>query len=839
MEPALETSSPGRNTAVTVLRSLQTGDHFAVVSPQRRADTLLIRIDPIDGRLVFDWRQQVHVFASEAVALSHLRAFGDLDVCCRAVNILGYAALSDVAVMLLATRVRPAVTLPGGHKIMTVSESQWLRIPIQGRGEPLSREELRKLDSLTEFPIDGAHFFCETADITRPFPSDAEPTDPSWEWVWNRWLTHPFRSIGLHDICPHLQQGMAEARVLRDVEGRGWVMTEISRRSRLHPGTRYLARGLNDMASAGNEIECEQLVWPEIKSVSKPVKWSSFVWRRGSVPIWWGVEIKNSGVGEAEIWVNTSHTYRGSGKYFKRLQRRYVPHFEGKEDLTAEERAAAVPVTCVNLLRCAMGKSELLLSEHFHEAVRRIRRLEPDRQLMVLNFDWHSTVRSLGEASAVEGLWSLLESIQPQAGVSCGTVTPGPLGAAERADAGSMKTPWPGGWHVRWERQQYGVLRFNCADSLDRTNIASYFAATQSLVEQAKVCGLCIVARSSPVRQAGGRQAMGGRTPSTGSLGAFSKVLPRSLAKSMDSMTSRISRSAGGPKANAAAQGGPDEQQALRERQPASDRADPPAALPPGWESRTDPITGRTFYIDHNNKVTTWRCPAPVPSEPEPEEPSGDAELGSEGGGPSDVDAEPMAQPLPVPASTLPEWGLYGWNVLQVKAHLLPEVVTAQAELFLINGDLQAMFYTASRAMHSQSICLLEGRRNRLNRTTGMGAAINAGLAVQRRFANLMQDESRMAQLEVFLGLKMDKHFPSVPPYEEPILPDDVSDIDDDEGLLVGESSGGRHSQMSAGAAAKAERAAAMAFTAASQATAAADAVAPLGTGSLSPESLI
>eukprot|EP00951_Prasinocladus_malaysianus_P003133 scaffold22234_cov27-Prasinocladus_malaysianus.AAC.2 len=50
----------------------------------------------------------------------------------------------------------------------------------------------------------------------------------------------------------------------------------------------------------------------------------SFVWRRGSVPIWWGVEIKNSGVGEAEIWVNTTHTYRGSSKYFKRLQQRYV-----------------------------------------------------------------------------------------------------------------------------------------------------------------------------------------------------------------------------------------------------------------------------------------------------------------------------------------------------------------------------------------------------------------------------------------------------------------------------------------------------------------------------------
>lgn len=67
---------------------------------------------------------------------------------------------------------------------------------------------------------------------------------------------------------------MMEARTLADVEGRRWVLAEISRRSRLHPGTRYLARGLNDQASAGNEIECEQLVWRLPKTGQEPVQWS-------------------------------------------------------------------------------------------------------------------------------------------------------------------------------------------------------------------------------------------------------------------------------------------------------------------------------------------------------------------------------------------------------------------------------------------------------------------------------------------------------------------------------------------------------------------------------------
>lgn len=69
-------------------------------------------------------------------------------------------------------------------------------------------------------------------------------------------------------------QGMAEARQLTDVRGKSWVLTEISRRSRLHPGTRYLARGLNEQASAGNEIECEQLVWQLPCAADDLVRWS-------------------------------------------------------------------------------------------------------------------------------------------------------------------------------------------------------------------------------------------------------------------------------------------------------------------------------------------------------------------------------------------------------------------------------------------------------------------------------------------------------------------------------------------------------------------------------------
>jgi hypothetical protein len=52
----------------------------------------------------------------------------------------------------------------------------------------------------------GAHYFCETIDLTRPFPSYRPVTKPSWEFVWNKWLTASFRGIGLDFLCPALLQ---------------------------------------------------------------------------------------------------------------------------------------------------------------------------------------------------------------------------------------------------------------------------------------------------------------------------------------------------------------------------------------------------------------------------------------------------------------------------------------------------------------------------------------------------------------------------------------------------------------------------------------------------------
>ena len=94
--------------------------------------------------------------------------------------------------------------------------------------------------------------------------------------------------------------------------GQKYTLALLARRSCLHPGMRYIARGLNSLGSPGNEIECEQIVWTQPASLESPLRWSSYVWRRGTVPIWWGVELKSGGVGEATIVIPSPTPYRGT-----------------------------------------------------------------------------------------------------------------------------------------------------------------------------------------------------------------------------------------------------------------------------------------------------------------------------------------------------------------------------------------------------------------------------------------------------------------------------------------------------------------------------------------------
>jgi len=269
--------------------------------------------------------------------------------------------------------------------------------------------------------------------------------------------------------------------------------------------------------------------------------------------------------------------------------------------------------------------------------------------LRVLNFDWHANTKALGETGTIKGLWMSIRSMLKEVGFNSGSFK-----CAQAGSGGSA----PRAFGFSFDQKQQGVLRYNCADSLDRTNVASFFGVVPVLMQQCRKLGLDLV----------------------------KKNLPEGAELS----------------------------------------------LPQGWEARKDQVTGKTFYIDHNTKTTTWECPF-------------DTTLVKDA---REMAAEP--------------WWVLDMEVMDVRDNICTELLSTLMEQFKVEGDMNAMLYTGSRAMHSAILqqILPEPMQKKSGSTSS--TANNALLSVKRRYLNLVHDGHRQQQIEMFLGIHAARFFPSL-----------------------------------------------------------------------------
>lgn len=196
-----------RDTSIIVV-SLDTEEVYIIVSLSTRLNTQVIYVDPTTGALRYIGKVGLDIFKSENEALDFITN-GSRWLCrsrTYAKAILGYAALGSFGLLLVATRLTASISnLPGGGCVYTVTESQWIKISLQNC-QPQGKGEVKNIQELTELAIDGMYYFCDTRDITRPFPSRMPLNKPDDEFVWNEWLSTPFRNIGLPQHCVTLLQ---------------------------------------------------------------------------------------------------------------------------------------------------------------------------------------------------------------------------------------------------------------------------------------------------------------------------------------------------------------------------------------------------------------------------------------------------------------------------------------------------------------------------------------------------------------------------------------------------------------------------------------------------------
>ncbi|GMP55033.1 hypothetical protein CsSME_00019988 [Camellia sinensis var. sinensis] len=275
----------------------------------------------------------------------------------------------------------------------------------------------------------------------------------------------------------------------------------------------------------------------------------------------------------------------------------------------------------------------------------------PSTRVQLVNYDWHASIKLKGEQQTIEGLWKLLKAHTVSVGICEGDYLPSRERINECSGEIIFNDDFEGAFCLR--SHQSGVIRFNCADSLDRTNAASYFGSLQVFVEQCRRLGISL--------------------DSDLAFGSQS-------TNNYDGYT---------------------------------------APLPPGWEKRSDAVTGKTYYIDHNTRTTTWNHPCP-------DKP----------------------------------WKRFDMTFEEFKRSTILSPISQVADLFLLAGDVHATLYTGSEAMHSQILSIFNEEAGKFKQ---FSAVQNMKITLQRRYKNAVVDSSRQKQLEMFLGLRLFKHLPSVP----------------------------------------------------------------------------
>lgn len=277
------------------------------------------------------------------------------------------------------------------------------------------------------------------------------------EFSWNEWLAEPFSKVGLRAWCPVLLQGTCRCKYVPEA---GATLSLITRKSNGNPGTRFHARGINEAGAPGNEIECDLVLWTR-PSAEGTARWCSHAWRRGTVPLWWS-SAAPKGMGDPIITVRSRNPYDGCERYVGTLSEKF-----------------GQPLCFVNLLRGDSTKGETQLSDHFQQAIQYTKHFI-NIDATVVNYDWHSKFKDDKGGKAVDGLWDTVKEYFERIDLTEGSVS---------LDPAQKEAPGPHDKIFTVDSKQNGVFRVNCADSLDRTNVATFFLSLQIIAEMVRRLG--------------------------------------------------------------------------------------------------------------------------------------------------------------------------------------------------------------------------------------------------------------------------------------------------------------------------------------------------------------
>lgn len=399
-----------------------------LINPATSTDVFVVTIDSTTGNPMFVGIKNLDIFETHDLAIKFITDKFESQLKFKGEALIGMAQVDNVYNIAIIDKTEQTGFLPGGHVIKTIRHVMFMTI------NTLNSKQTK--NPFEEFQLCDNHYFCETYDISRLYPSQYPAYDPDKSFCWNNGWTKPFELMGIRNCCVTLLQGIGQTYESPDKE---YTISHICRRSSDNPGTRYAARGLNSKGAAGNEVEAELIF-------IKGDKWISSRWRRGSIPIHWST-VLNSKVSSPVHTVDKENYFEGTPEYFKNLKSRFNVN----------------DVRCVSLLQMNEGHSESEILEYFKMAIGRLYDAGVEN-VYYTPFDLNQRLHEDGSGEAMSDFISFIGPMMDDSGLNTG----------EGDKVLSL---------------QKILFRFNCADSLDRTNLATFFFAMYATAKWCKMNG--------------------------------------------------------------------------------------------------------------------------------------------------------------------------------------------------------------------------------------------------------------------------------------------------------------------------------------------------------------
>jgi hypothetical protein len=389
-----------------------------------------------------------------------------------------------------------------GHMVYKVIATEFLPL----RERPLhDNDEDIYLTLLKGFIKSSPLYFSYSSDLTNTFQRQAQidQSQPLWmraddRFFWNRFIQSDlidFRTSGSRQ--QHGQQPAADSYILpvmfgmleiapTTIKGTPLTLALITRRARHRAGTRYFSRGIDEEGNVSNFNETEQIVIINESgtglggfaggggmqngkvggSDGREAQVLSYVQTRGSVPVYWA-EINtlhytpNLQIRGVEAAVNAAKAH------FDEQIRLYgdnhlvnLVNQKGREKRVKDAYEQMVKLL-ISSPREAV-KADSLSDEKLHVVESTSQRQEFDR-LHYVYFDFHNETKGLQWHRAQLLLDQLEPALQKQSYFRAVNM---PADTSGRLDVRSLQT---------------SVVRTNCMDCLDRTNVVQSMLARHTL----------------------------------------------------------------------------------------------------------------------------------------------------------------------------------------------------------------------------------------------------------------------------------------------------------------------------------------------------------------------